>query len=437
MPGRYRDAAAGARCHDAGGNSVNRISNEAGLGRQTMTGRWRRGVTWAAVSLSALALPLATMATPAEAHSLPTRAGTASTVKHWGSFFGGADALKPENTTTSPAPVTLPGPVAQVATSNSTQYALLTNGSVYAWGLGNAGQLGDGATANSFTTPVRVHFPAGVRIASLPVDVMPYDTGLAVDTSGHVWGWGANQGGELCLGKPKRHLTPVRLPFRHVTAVAGAFDHALYDARGRVWACGLNKLGELGDGKTRSRFRPVRVKHLGRHAHVVFLVAAFASSGALLADGKYVDWGTNGEGQLGTGSTKTRSDVPVTVRLPAKVRQVTQGGSAPGNGQTLVQLTSGRLYAWGADGQGQLGDGKITKEPSPELITPPAGVTYGALASSGSTSYGITLTGDVYAWGGGKEGQIGNGTTVRQFTPVKVASGATGISATADDVLIK
>jgi len=64
-------------------------------------------------------------------------------------------------------------------------------------------------------------------------------------------GLGANQGGELCLGKPKRHLTPVRLPFRHVTAVAGAFDHALYDAR-PVWACGLNKLGELGDGKTRS-----------------------------------------------------------------------------------------------------------------------------------------------------------------------------------------
>jgi hypothetical protein len=192
--------------------------------------------------------------------------------------------------TTSPVSVSLPGPVAEVATSNSTEYALLTNGRVYAWGLGNAGQLGDGATTNSFTKPVRVRFPARVRIASLPIDVMPFDTGLAVDTKGHVWGWGDNQGGELCLGNHNQHLTPVRLPFSHVTAVAGAFDHALYDARGQVWACGLNSLGELGDGTTKPSSVPVKVKGLGRRAHVVFLVAAFANSGALLADGKYLDW---------------------------------------------------------------------------------------------------------------------------------------------------
>ena len=116
--------------------------------------------------------------------------------------------------------------------------------------------------------------------------------------------------------------------------------------------------------------------------------------------------------------------------------QVTQGGSVPGNGQTLALLTDGDLYAWGDDGQGQLGDGKTAAQSSPELITPPSGVIYLALATSGSTSYGISLTGDVYAWGGGMEGQIGNGTTESSLIPVKVASGATGISATADDVLI-
>ena len=120
---------------------------------------------------------------------------------------------------TSPASVRLPGRVAEVASSNSSEYALLANGSVYAWGLGNAGQLGDGATKDSFTKPVRVRFPARVKIASLPIDVMPFDTGLAVDTTGHVWGWGDNQGGELCLGNRQKHLTPVRLPFSHVTAV--------------------------------------------------------------------------------------------------------------------------------------------------------------------------------------------------------------------------
>lgn len=376
------------------------------------------------------------LAVQAVGHSRAAHAAMSSTVQHWGTFFGGASTLKPEDTITSPASVSLPGSVAEVATSNSSQYALLTNGSVYAWGLGNAGQLGDGATRNSFTKPVRVRFPAGVKIASLPIDVMPFDTGLAVDTKGHVWGWGDNQGGELCLGNYEQQLTPVRLPFSHVTAVAGAFDHALYDARGRVWACGLNSLGELGDGTTRPSSVPVKVKGLGPSARVVFLVAAFANSGALLADGKYLDWGTNGRGQLGIGTLRKRSDVPVTVPLPAGVQQVTQGGSVPGNGQTLALLTNGDMYAWGDDGQGQLGDGMTAAQSAPELITPPSGVTYQALATSGSTTYGVSTIGDVYAWGGGEEGQIGNGTTESSSTPVKVASGATGISATADDVLI-
>ncbi len=56
----------------------------------------------------------------------------------------------------SPAAVTVPGTVAEVGTSNSTQYALLANGSLYAWGLGTHGQLGDGGTENSFSKAVRV-----------------------------------------------------------------------------------------------------------------------------------------------------------------------------------------------------------------------------------------------------------------------------------------
>jgi alpha-tubulin suppressor-like RCC1 family protein len=362
--------------------------------------------------------------------------GGSHTVERWGSLSGGVIPIKPVNTILSPAPVRLPGPVAGVATSNSTEYALLANGRVYAWGLGNHGQLGDGTTRNSFFRPVRVRFPAGVKIASLPIDVMPFDTALAVDTTGHVWGWGVNGGGELCLGNRHQHLVPVKLPFRHVTAVAGAFSHAVYDSAGQVFACGLGKAGVLGNGATKSSFVPVKVTGLGPSAHVVALVAAFANAGALLADGSYLDWGTNGLGQLGIDSAAKLSDVPVTVTLPAAVAQVTQGGSAPGNGQTLVLLTNGALYAWGANKHGQLGDGKTTPEFSPEHITPPSGVTYRLLASSGATSYGVTPAGNVYAWGAGGVGQIGNGTTADSLTPVKVASDATGISGTAFDVVI-
>jgi alpha-tubulin suppressor-like RCC1 family protein len=322
-----------------------------------------------------------------------------------------------------------------VGSSNSTEYALLTDGSLYAWGMGNEGQLGDGNTVNSFRRPVRVRFPAGVQIAAIPGDAMPYDTALAVDTSGRVWGWGENGGGELCLGSRRTYDTPVKLPFSRVSALAGASNHAMYDAAGTVYACGANFNGDLGDGSRLSTTTPKKVTGLNG-PRVTMLVASFANSGALLADGKYFDWGYDADGQLGDGHRGRSSDVPVRVALPAPVTQVAEGGSIWGNGQTLVMLSDGSLWAWGADFAGQLGDGGTGSQPSPVRFYPPAGVTYKSLATGSATAYAVSATGQVYAWGASYAGQIGDGSAVADATPVLVASGATAISSTADNVVI-
>lgn len=366
------------------------------------------------------------------AAAMVTRSSTA-TVMHWGSFFGGRRGNF--DTKLSPVPVTLPGTVAQVGTSNSTQYALLTNGRVYAWGLGTQGQLGNGRKVNSFTRAVRVRFPAGVQIASIPTDAMPYDTGLAVDTRGHVWGWGNNGGGELCRGSKTAYSTPVRLPFSHVSALAGASNHALYDADGTVYACGQNVHGDLGDGSTRSSTTPVRVAGLGG-LFVTKLVAAFANSGALLANGVYFDWGYDANGQLGNGRPNRLSDVPVQVDLPYAVTQVAQGGSLWNNGQTLVILTDGSLWAWGDNRAYELGNGTTKTEPSPVRFYAPRGVTFRSLATGSATSYAVSTTGRVYAWGVSHVGQVGDGSARTVKTPVRVATGATSISSTANNVVI-
>jgi alpha-tubulin suppressor-like RCC1 family protein len=357
-----------------------------------------------------------------------------SIVTHWGSMFGGR-VRGNFDTQVSPVAVTLPGAVAEVGTSNSTQYALLTNGNLYAWGLGTQGQLGDGNMENSFVTPVRVRFPAGVKIASIPTDVMPYDTGLAVDTGGHVWGWGHNGGGELCLGNTSAYSTPVELPLSHVTALAGASNHALYDAHGTVYACGQNIDGDLGDGTWRDSTAPVKVVGLNGSS-VTTLVASFANSGALLSNGDYFNWGYNGDGQLGVGHLHRSSHVPVQVKLPGPVTVVAQGGSFWGNGQTLVMLSNGSLWAWGDDTFGQLGNGTRGVEASPVQFRPPAGVTYWSLATGATTSYAISTAGQVYAWGASHVGQVGDGQTQTAMVSVVVASGATSISSTANNVLI-
>ena len=373
-------------------------------------------------------------ATSTAKRSKPPIVELASAVEHWGSFFGGAKGVN-YDLATSPAALTVPGTVAEIGTSNSTQYALLANGSLYAWGLGNEGQLGDGSLVNSFTRPVQVRFPRGVKIASIPADAMPFDAALAVDTKGNVWGWGQNGEGELCLPGKRTYTAPVKLPLSGVTAVAGASNHALYDAHGTVYACGNNGAGDLGDGSWASSATPVKVAGLGG-APVTELVASFANSGALLSNGEYFDWGYDGNGQLGDGVFQQSSDVPVRVILPARVTQVALGGSIWNNGQTLVMLSNGSLWAWGANLYGQLGNGTTWSQAAAVRFYPPAGVTYAELATGAITSYAVSTTGKVYAWGGSPVGQVGDGATLRTLAPAGVASGAARISSTANDVAV-
>lgn len=352
-------------------------------------------------------------------------------VLYWGSFFGkggGNFAL-----TDKPVAITLPGPVAEVASSNSTEYALLKDGRLFAWGLGNDGQLGDGKQTDSLTQPVEVRFPPGVKIAWLPTDAMPYNTGLAVDTSGHVWGWGKNSYGELCTGT-KEILTPRRLSLSGITALAGASNHVLYDSDGALYSCGQNLAGDLGDGRYGNSTTPMRVVGLDG-GNVTKLYASFANSGALLADGKYYDWGYNGEGQLGDGNLK-ESDVPVLVHLPGPVVEAAQGGSIWVNGQTVVKLANGSTWGWGDNWAGQLGTGTTRSALLPVPFSPPKGVTYMLLSTGSATSYAVSKAGYVFAWGIGRLGQMGSGSYQTAMTPVLVAQGASGISATANNVVI-
>ena len=358
--------------------------------------------------------------------------GSTNTVYHWGAFFGDKSSSS-DDELTMPTAITLSRAVKQVATSNSTEYALLTNGTVYAWGEGGQGQLGNGSSTDSPDTPVKVKFPSGVVIKSLATDAMPIDTALAIDSHGHAWGWGWDSFGQLCLGNKQEYLEPVEVPLSDVTSIAGAFDHALYESGGTVYACGGNVNGDLGDGSKGASSSPVLVSGLG-HGDVTALYASYNNSGALLANGEYFDWGMNGGGQLGQGTLSKSSSVPVPVVLAGQVTQVALGGSLPNNGQTLVEISDGTYWAWGDGADGQLGDDSTANEPSPIQIQPPAGVTYASFASGGATSYGLTPSGDVYAWGNGSTGQLGDGkATARQLTPVMVESGATQISSTANN----
>jgi alpha-tubulin suppressor-like RCC1 family protein len=389
-------------------------------------------VKTSAGTLLAMALALSGISSIASAQ-------TTTTVDRWGSFIGSsAGGSIDEGTSASPVAITLPGTVAQVASSNSTDYILLTNGTVYALGIGDRGELGDGRTSNNYATPVKVDFPAGVSIAHL-ADTSPFDTALAIDTKGSAWGWGYDSYGQLCQGNADEYLKPVQVPIAGtITALAGAGDHALYVANGNVLACGNNNHGDLGDNSSKASTTPVAVKGYGlQKGDVAGVYASWSNSAALLNDGSLDTWGYNAVGEVGNGHLGVDALVPQRIAFSSPVTEVSLGGSGRRNGQTLVMLQNETLWAWGDDRNAQLGDDATVNQASPIALIPPAGTTYSYLDTGGSTSYAIDSNGKVWAWGNNSAGEIGNGieAKVSQKTPVMVESGASTISTTANNVI--
>ena len=356
--------------------------------------------------------------------------GSSPTLSSWG-YFGSHGKLGGSND--FPKTVSgVPGSIRQIATSNSDTYVLTAAGTVWAFGANQYGELGIGSTAppSSYLMPVQVNFPAGIKIAQL-ADPMPYDTAIVIDTAGHAWGWGYDGGSDLCLGRVHDLLRPTKLPFSDVSLATGAGHHASYDSDNTLYACGDNQFGQLGIGTTRPARSPVAVQGLPS-GRIAVLESSYGSSGALLANGSYYDWGLDNFGDLGNGST-INSARPVLVELPHPVTGVFQGGSSTVDGQTLAVLSDGSIWGWGADNYGQLCDGSVTNSVvSPTPITPPVGVTWTQVFSGGKSSFALDAKANLWACGNNRQGQLGDGTenTGPNPVPVKVLSGVTLFSST-------
>jgi alpha-tubulin suppressor-like RCC1 family protein len=324
------------------------------------------------------------------------------------------------------------GTVVQIATSNSDTYALTSAGTVWAWGVGSNGELGNDSTPLYVRTAVQVEFPAGITITSLP-NPMPFDGGLAIDSQGVAWAWGLNADNDLCLPSGLVVRTPAPVPLTDVTLGTGARTHSLFVSHGTVYGCGSGEFGELGNGETENSSTPTPVVGLPQ-GPVKSLTSSWGGSGALMEDGSYYNWGYNRAGQLGDGTT-TDSAIPVRVVLHEAVDQVFQGGSGAKNGQTIALLSDGSLWTWGNGRHGQLGNGETENSSTPIHISLPGRSRAANVASGGYASYAIDTSGKLWAWGRNDEGQLGIGTSgPDHLTPVSTGLSLRQISSTAQNV---
>jgi alpha-tubulin suppressor-like RCC1 family protein len=154
-----------------------------------------------------------------------------------------------------------------------------------------------------------------------------------------------------------------------------------------------------------------------------------ARPSALTSKGLLFAWGANGSGQLGNGGM-TNSDVPVKVKLPKGTRVVEDRS---GCFFTVALTSTGEVLAWGLNFDGQLGDGSLTSSKTPVRVRIPAHTRITHVRAGCAFGLALTSKGQVLAWGYNDLGQLGDGRVANALKPVKVKlpknTVVTGISA--------
>ncbi|UJR79720.1 RCC1 domain-containing protein [Sandaracinus amylolyticus] len=216
----------------------------------------------------------------------------------------------------------------------------------------------------------------------------------------------------VCAGTPSG---------RWVGIVAGYHHSCAIRTPGEVYCWGYNVHGQIGNGSTTTpQTTPARVTGL---TDAVELASGYGHTCARRRTGSIACWGNNLDGQLGNASSAMQSATRVDVMTITNAIEITAGQH-----HTCARTTTGAVYCWGDNTEGQLGDGTTTERRAPVLA-----MVSGALeiAAGGYHTCARRSGGTVVCWGRNDRGQLGDGSMATSWTPVSVLglSGAVEIGA--------
>jgi alpha-tubulin suppressor-like RCC1 family protein len=279
--------------------------------------------------------------------------------------------------------------------------------------------------------------PAPLRAAS--VSAGSSHSAVVKTTDNSVWTWGLNTNGRLGDGGTTQHTQPIQLTsLTGVTMVAAGGSHTLVlKSDGTVSAFGSNANGQLGFGNTAMQSTtPVDV--VGISGTVVGIAAGGSHSLAWTSDGKLYAWGANNNGQLGLGDTTDRRQA-VQVAVGGTPSKLVTSASA-GQAHSLAVTSDAMAYAWGYGQFGRLGNGDTGQQNAPVAVLDAPGSPHTgfiAVAAGATHSLGLQADHTVWAWGSNTKGQLGDGSTTQHLYPVQTLgpAGATAISAGANHSL--
>jgi alpha-tubulin suppressor-like RCC1 family protein len=216
-------------------------------------------------------------------------------------------------------------------------------------------------------------------------DARPFETAALV-TPGTMVAWGSNNSGQLGDGTTTDHPAPVSVPgLAGISAIAAGNGHVLaLLSNGTVRAWGNNGNGQLGNGTTTDSSLPTTVNTQSLNGPVLAIAAGRLHSLALLAGAGIKGWGNNSDGQLGNGGTNSPRVFPVSVSTGAETAIMIEAGGS----HSVALLVNGTVRTWGRNNNGQLGDGTTVDRSRPVQVLGLTGIT----TVAGGSGYSLALS---------------------------------------------
>ncbi len=311
--------------------------------------------------------------------------------------------------------------VTAIAAGTYHNLALCSDGTLAAWGYNGDGQVGDGSGLAYRRVPVAVEqggVLAGKRVVSIAAG---RSHSIALCSDGTVVAWGANDDGRLGDGTQISRAVPVAvntsggLSGKTVVSIsAGDYHNFALCSDGALVAWGRNSSGQLGDGTQVNRPVPVGVSASGvlSGKTVVDVAGGAYTSVALCSDGTIAQWGYS-------------TFIPQALSSPGALAGKTVVDVEAGDSQQLALCADGTVAAWGYNAYGQLGDGTTTTRSEPVAVNTSgvlSGKTVTAIAAGSHHNMVACSDGTLATFGYNTLGQLGNDSTSNSDVPVAVSA---------------